>query len=1201
MFNQRRGNSAIARSAGDLYALGPLAAAPVRVRCRMVCRAWSRLGFFVLLAAVTACGPSYGGGGAGVYIPPADVVADGDGAAGEVQPGDAGLTDTPGVEVGPPGTKDSQGGDGTADTKDAGGPKPAVAASPCNDQNLCPVGVCAKAANVCVACLGSEDCGPGKVCVDQQCVASGTCKSDVECKAKKQVCAKEAGVCVDCNLPGDCGAGFACIGHKCHAAPACTTSKDCPKVCDLSSGLCADCLGSDDCKPGEFCSPDHLCVPDLCGGGGCGTGGDFFVCKPDGSGFQSGVSCNDGSPCTDSACSEAGGCSQTPNSKTCDDGNACTKGDKCQSGECEGSTVSCDDKNPCTTDLCKPVSGCANAPNKAACNDNSDCTSGDACANGSCQGVPTQCDDKNPCTYDGCEPGQGCAYTNSTENCTDGNACTTDDLCKGGSCKGMAKGCDDFNLCTADSCDALGGCKHKFQSASCDDGNACTISDTCSLLSGLCVGGAVKPCSDDNPCTNDTCSGGQCQSTNNSTVCNDNNLCTDFDKCSSGTCKPGTPKVCNDANACTTDSCTPSTGCVFTANSDTCSDGNTCTETDACANKTCSGKPKVCTDGDSCTLDTCTSNAGCAFNPDKVKCDDFNPCTADSCTSPGGACVNAPIAGCCSSQAACDDKQACTLDICAGNKCVNQDTCCKSAADCGDSNDCTVDKCESGVCSHVTLPDSPTAVASYDWETSAEGWSTAAAVQGLSWSQKSGKGAKVGQGAWVYGIPTAESIGSIKTTASVLGTGPSVTLPAGVGYKLQGWVKVDSTGGTFSNFVELRATLKNASYMLVTKSNASKDWQYVDVDVGFLAGKSFSLQVRGSIGGTTTVPSTGSGIYVDGLKLLPQCTAKACKTASECASGVACIVGQCNAGTCAYPTSCCSAQADCNDNNACTTDICSGGGCVFAPIANCCSASTTCNDNNACTLDSCGADKKCTFAPIAGCCANASQCDDKQACTVDACSAAGMCSHTNTCCKSNSECQDGETTCTTDTCQDGACKHTPTGAAGCCSPVTTLEAFDGAALTGWVAANSTGLPNKGWQQWKAPPVAKSAPGVLYYGDPATKNFDFGTSTGTMTSPAIAVPANAGTPSLRFWLYMGTESGTFYDVLSVSLKVGTSFHPGWNKSSSTVTDAWTEVPIDLTVHKGKEVQVVFTFKTGDSAGNTGYGVLIDDLRLVQTCK
>jgi hypothetical protein len=123
-------------------------------------------------------------------------------------------------------------------------------------------------------------------------------------------------------------------------------------------------------------------------------------------------------------------------------------------------------------------------------------------------GTPIACSDNNPCTVDSCDPDTGCVFidVSSGTTCDDGNACTTGDNCNNGSCVGTPIACSDNNPCTVDSCDPDTGCVFIVASSGtpCDDLNACTTDDVCN--NGSCSGTVIN-CDDGDPCTLDSCDG----------------------------------------------------------------------------------------------------------------------------------------------------------------------------------------------------------------------------------------------------------------------------------------------------------------------------------------------------------------------------------------------------------------------------------------------------------------------------------------------------------------------------------------------------------------------------------------------------------------------------------------------------------------------------------------------------------------------
>ncbi len=280
---------------------------------------------------------------------------------------------------------------------------------------------------------------------------------------------------------------------------------------------------------------------------------------------------------------------------------------------------------------------------------------------------PSVCNDGDACTVDDCAAG---ACRNQPKFCGDNNACTIDS-CSNGECVRTPKVCDDGNPNTTDICNMATGCVFTcITGTSCNDGNLCTEEDTCST-SRVCIG-TNKLCNDQNSETTDTCNltNGECTFTPftcpSGSSCDDGNLCTINDQCSNNQCK-GTTKICNDENSQTVDTCNASTGeCTFmvrattcsTSNSSVCNDGDACT-VDVCVAGLCRNQPKFCDDNNPCTIDSC-SNGECVRTP-KV-CDDGNPNTMDTCNGFHGGCIFNCIEG-----DPCEDGELCTIE----DKCFN--------------------------------------------------------------------------------------------------------------------------------------------------------------------------------------------------------------------------------------------------------------------------------------------------------------------------------------------------------------------------------------------------------------------------------------------------------------------------------------------------------------------------------------------------
>ncbi len=435
------------------------------------------------------------------------------------------------------------------------------------------------------ACDGSGKCVAGAA---RDCSGvADTCNTGT-CDAKAQQCVKtpkSAGAACDdglfCNEGEACDGKGTCTGGK---PKLCATTSSClVPVCDDVKDAC----GSAPATKGTSCNDGDACsLTDTCDGAGACVGANPKACAGD--------ACNDGT-CD----AKTGACGLKPKAKGagCNDGNLCTQTDTCDgAGKCAGANPKTCAGDACNEGICSPESGnCGKKPkiDGTACEDGSDCTSSDKCAAGVCKPgtyncackVDADCNDNNTCTVDKCAPsGTAVTCTNTVTAgaaCNDGDACTTADTCSStGGCLGKAVVCDDGNPCTADACSLkTGSCATTPQAKGfpCSDGLACTTGDACDGA-GTCATTPVN-CDDGNPCTTDACvpKTGSCSHVNNTSPCEDGNLCTLNDVCASGACVSGKAKSCADTTICTADACNPKTGActnVATLEGSTCEQGS---------------------------------------------------------------------------------------------------------------------------------------------------------------------------------------------------------------------------------------------------------------------------------------------------------------------------------------------------------------------------------------------------------------------------------------------------------------------------------------------------------------------------------------------------------------------------------------------------------------------------------------------------
>ena len=524
---------------------------------------------------------------------------------------------------------------------------------PCDDGNSCTDDSCEPSTGIC----SSVNVADGLVCQDSNlCTENDTCQSG-NCTSGPMKDCDDQNICTnDTCINGDCFYQYNTL--SCDDLNACTENDACDTgMCEGTQLICNDsnictidtcdvntgCIftnaanGTVQCDDADLCTTNDVCIDGICVG------------EP--------VICDDQNECTSNNCTN-NMCVFTPlNGTSCDDGDSCTILDICINGTCTGTPMDCTDGNNCTTDVC--ISGsCFNFANTDPCDDFDACTENDTCDSTVCVGIPITCNDTNQCTNDTCDTVLGCIFTNTTGGtCDDLDPCTINDVCLNGLCVGTQMECNDSNICTDDIC-FNGQCVFFFNSNPCDDGNPCE-NDTCS--GGVCVPGPPMDCNDSNICTDDFCDAILgCQNVNitNSTLsCDDLDPCTFNDVCVNGTCI-GTPIICTDGNPCTNDSCSGGF-CVFSPISGggfgICSDGNPCTENDTCINGFCVGSEIICTDNDSCTDSFCTNGMCINVNNDTLTCDDLNPCTLnDTCIQ--GQCVGI--------QKDCSDTNACTQDFC---------------------------------------------------------------------------------------------------------------------------------------------------------------------------------------------------------------------------------------------------------------------------------------------------------------------------------------------------------------------------------------------------------------------------------------------------------------------------------------------------------------------------------------------------------
>ena len=717
-----------------------------------------------------------------------------------------------------------------------------------------------------------------------------------------------------------------------------------------------------------------------------------------GVGVDTGVCSGFGCTCTDNDACDSALCVETADGKVCSKScvDNCPEGFECASVSAGGGDVisMC---VPLHVRLCEPcaVDADCNSPLSAG---------GARCVPYVADGVlvgnfcADACATENPCPQ-----GYGCESAKGSDG-AEGQQCIRDDgtcACSKRATKlALSTTCEAAN--DAGTCSGSRSCGDEGLSA-CDAPQAAT--ESCNDLDDDCDGKTDETgpgvCDDGTPCTYDNCVSGKCQHPTASGDCSDGDACTESDACDNGVCK-GAAKTCDDSNPCTDDSCDAKTGCTAKANSQPCDDGDVCSLKDACADSQCvPGEAKVCNDDNPCTDDACDPKSGCTTTNNTLPCDDGTLCTkADTCAK--GACAGQAIA--------CADGNPCTDDACdAKTGCTHED----NSADCSDANACTIgDSCKAGVClpgaATVCADDNPCTTDSCDPKS---GCTTANNT-----------------------LPCDD--GSVCTAGDVCAKG------ACAGAKK---INCDDENPCTDDTCDADKGCGHvANKLKCTDNNVCT--------VGDLCGDTLCIP------GPATVCDDNNPCTDDSCD--PD---KACQHAANsapCTDGDACTTGD----HCANSACVAKAKLGCNDENPCTDDSCDklkGCGHVantkpctdnnVCTVADTCAASLCvpgaqkpCADSNPCTTDSCDAKTGCAQTP------NTLPCDDGSACTLaDTCKggkcaggAALNCNDGNPCtddsCKGSQgcvfnnntkKCNDNNACTTGDACKSGTC--TPAAPSAC--------------------------------------------------------------------------------------------------------------------------------------------------------------------------
>jgi hypothetical protein len=529
----------------------------------------------------------------------------------------------------------------------------------CAAGKFCSNGSCVDGLNLGSACTKDRQCNSG-FCTDGVCCSSA-------CDGSCTVCSQALGASIDgtcTGLPkGNPGRNNACS----------------PFSCTGNGGGCAGaCMDDGDCAPGNFCTPQGLCVPAFSNGAACerSTQCTSRFCTD-------GVCCNSACDGQCAVCAKAFGAATNGVCQTAPQGSRGSP--ECYFFVCDGQQTSC--PTTCSSNSqCNSDSFCYQGPNSSFCvpkNSNGlSCTSAAQCASGKCvDGYCCDSDCQGSCNA--CSRALGASENGVCTILAQGSVGLP--ACSPGRCNGTSSDCSLFCVNDAD-CSGSSWCSNGTCLAKKDNGGTC--SSTLECKSGLCFDGV---------CCNTTCSG----------ACDSCNL-----PASKGTCTPlpvgseGSPScgelLCsgtanNCPTACSSDAmCRPGTFCLggscvpTQANGAYCSRGTECASGSCsdgfCCDSACSGSCDVCakslgaSDNGTCTL----LPAGSRGSPS---------CTPYYCDGQSATCSNGcKVNGDCVAGDYCAPDGHCQHKVSNGGQCRN-------------GGDCSSGYCVDGFCCNSACTD----------------------------------------------------------------------------------------------------------------------------------------------------------------------------------------------------------------------------------------------------------------------------------------------------------------------------------------------------------------------------------------------------------------------------------------------------------------------------------------------------------------
>lgn len=155
--------------------------------------------------------------------------------------------------------------------------------------------------------------------------------------------------------------------------------------------------------------------------------------------------------------------------------------------------------------------------------------------------------------------------------------------------------------------------------------------------------------------------------------------------------------------------------------------------------------------------------------------------------------------------------------------------------------------------------------------------------------------------------------------------------------------------------------------------------------------------------------------------------------------------------------------------------------------------------------------------------------------------------------------------------------------------------------------------------WDPADTAKSGKGVLYFGDPYTKNYEFAKEGDSAATLNLSPLPPTGAKTLKLQIALDIENYFEFDKVWITIEAtGKSSVQVWDKSklgpgskcgsSQTLNCvqftpmAWYQLELPWPDGYNQNASIKFHFDAVDTNYNTGKGILIDDVQILQaTCK